>query len=197
MPAATEVSMDFFDNSLVKPLWANDTFQLLKASELNDFLFIGNGWYKAEYKENADTMSLPSHRSFRWLSTAGEIYMIHNAQANSSYTLTFNVSPSEYLNYKRKIQIWHNDQLIDVQEVTGTARMTSKPFTPTQLNKIVIRIPEKPGREFGGTRWLNNNVFQSGLRLVNVSLSHVRVSPVNNPKQDSAPQLLATAPKGD
>jgi hypothetical protein len=197
MPAMAEISADFFDSSLAQPLWANKTFRLFKTSDLRDFLFVGNGWYKTEYKRSPVAITPSGYTPFRWLSNAGEIYMIHYAQSDIPYTLSFNVSAGEHYDRKRTVEIWHNEKLIDTQEMTGMAKLTSKTFAPSPLNKLVIKLKEKPVREFSSARWWNNNVFQSGLRLVNVAVSHVRVFPVTNARQASSSQLLATSTKTD
>lgn len=166
-------------NRYPKPVWENSTFKLVRASETPDFMFVGRGFYRTEYR-TADTYYMP--QAMKWTAEGGELYLLRAGQPGRPYRLAFTAHTGPGLSSPlRTIEFFHNRQKFGRDKViNGFGRIVSDPFYPKGgVDRLAIRIKEKveaPTRPFA--LW---NTDLPIYRKVNLSFSDIELLPPGEP----------------
>jgi len=145
------VNGEIVRNHYPQPLWQNSTFKLVKASDTPDFVFVGRGFYRSEYRKASNYYMPPA---FKWTAEGGELYLLRASQAGRPYRLAFTGLTGPGLNSaERTIEFYHNKRKIgEPKKINGFGRIVSDPFYPQgDVDFLTFKIKEKvnpPGRKY-------------------------------------------------
>lgn len=143
LPQANTFNSDIIDNELGKPLWENDTFRFFKAQDAPDFMFPGQGFYRAEYRSSKDYF-IP--KPARWTAEGAEIFLINPSSSEKPYQITLTgFAGFGYSSAERTIDFFINGEKIGrSKKINGFGRITSDSFLPKEkVNIVRFEIQEK------------------------------------------------------
>jgi hypothetical protein len=175
LPTDQNPNQDIVSRSLPEPVWKNGSFQLLRASEVQDLLVTGRGYYRVESSPEGLSYWWPRH--FRWIREGAELILIRPARIGEPYRLSFAVIAGPGGEYRhRTLELWHEGGQFDEINVTGSARVVSKPFYPSGgVDRIVVRVRD-PVISLPRGFQLWNREIPLDVRRLNVALAEVQVT---------------------
>ena len=174
MPGRDNLNPEIVEQPLPKPVWESGTFQLQDAKTLNDFVFLGHGFYREQFPSGNKPWWQPPGPA-RWTGEGGEFYLLQPSQPGKPYRLSFTgMVGFGYPSASRTLEFWHHGKKFDEVSLTDVGRVVSAPFYPDAgLDRVVMVIREKVkplGRSVG--LW---NVGVNDQRHLNVLMSSVRL----------------------
>ena len=193
MPGRDNLNPEIIDQALPRPVWESGTFQLQAAKTLNDFLFLGHGFYREQFPSGYRTWWQPPGPA-RWSREGGEFYLLQPSQPGKPYRLSFTgMVGFGYPSASRTLEFWHRGEKFDEVSLTDVGRVVSAPFYPEPgLDRVVMVIREKVkplGRAAG--LW---NVGVNDQRHLNVLMSNVKLL---RPDESAATQVDTKPIGGD
>lgn len=125
-----------------RPVWENNSFRLFRASEVQDLLFTGAGFYRLEYFTPKEYF-FPA--VMRWSADGGEFFLLRPKQPGKPYRIGFDILVGyESPNDTRTLEFFQEGKKFGEAQVTHAGRVVSPPFTPGDgLTRLVVRIKEK------------------------------------------------------
>lgn len=157
-----------------KPLWESRTFRLYRASDVNDVVFTGKGFYRLEYFEPIATYFFP--RVMRWSAEGGEFFLVRVKHPGRPYRLVFDaIAGYRAATDSRILELWHDGKKFQEIVIDHSARVVSEPFYPTSgLNKLVVRVKDR-NKPLPRSIVLWNKDIPEDYRRMNVGFSNVKV----------------------
>lgn len=190
LPAESNQNPEIVEQRLPQPTWKNSTFALHAGRALKDYLFLGRGFYRAEFSSGKATWWEPSGPS-RWSRNGGEFYLLHPTRPGKPYRLSFTAMVGfGYPSASRTLEFWHDGRKFDEVTVNDIARIRSAPFFPkANLDRVSVVIREKT-RPFARLMALWHAEVPDDTRSLNLHVSSVRlVHP-----EDTLPSPIGRAP---
>ena len=193
MPGRENLNPEIIDQPLPRPVWESPTFQLHSGTSLNDFLFLGHGFYREQFPSGTRLWWEPPGPA-RWSREGGEFYLLQPSQPGKPYRLSFTgMVGFGYPSASRTLEFWHRGTKFDEILLTDVGRVVTAPFYPAEgLDRVVMVIREKVkplGRSVG--LW---NVGVNDQRHLNMLMSSVRLL---RPDEPSVAQVGDKAISGE
>ena len=170
------VNSEIVKNPLPRILWQDGTFVLVRSSDTPDFMFVGRGFYRAEYRK-ARTYYMP--QELRWTAEGAELYLLRAGAPGREYRLALTgLSGPGLPSARRTIEFFHNKKPFGSPKViNGFGHIVSDPFYPTgDVDFLVFRIKEdvSPSRRPFAV-W--NKELAVEYRRLNLAVSDIELIP--------------------
>lgn len=189
--SATDINHDIIDQHLdARPLWENGSFRLFRASDLNDVLLTGRGFFRLEYFKPIKEYHFP--RVLRWSAEGGEFLLLRPKRPGEPYRIAFDaIVGYEYLTDSRTIELWLNGNKIQEAVIRHSARFVSEPFLPAKdFNKLVVRIKER-NKPLPRRFVLWNRDIPVDYRRINIAFANARILTPDSKPSASVPAIDA------
>jgi hypothetical protein len=187
LPGHQNLNPEIVKQRLPVPVWSNATYQLLKVSDLRDFVFVGQGLYAVEHLPGGRTWWEPSG-PVRWSREGWETCVLNPSQAGQPYRLKFDLLVGYGGETKqRSIEYWHGAKMIGEVVIENLGRVISPAFFPQgPIDCLTIRIKDQVSL-LARSEGLWHRELPNDTRYLNALVSGIELRPPGKAVVEPAP----------